>query len=145
MVNINFAVVMSLGIILLYFHTKKEIPFFMWYSMLSMVLPTAIGVLQENERTDLLDQYRALSAEAEQYQTSTHQLESEGSNLRLELMTKDSELRRARDKLDNLEREIQEVGLFLRWSIVKVHASLIHMFSIHYSGSTLVNFIIGWI
>lgn len=66
-------------------------------------------VLQENERTDLLDQYRALSAEAEQYQTSTHQLESEGSNLRLELMTKDSELRRARDKLDNLEREIQEV------------------------------------
>lgn len=80
-------------------------------SMLIMVLPTAIGVLQENERTDLLDQYRALSAEAEQYQTSTHQLESEGSNLRLELMTKDSELRRARDKLDNLEREIQEVDI----------------------------------
>lgn len=102
----------------------------MWYSMLSMVLPTAIGVLQENERTDLLDQYRALSAEAEQYQTSTHQLESEGSNLRLELMTKDSELRRARDKLDNLEREIQEVGLFVCWSIVKVHTSLMHMFSI---------------
>lgn len=139
---------MNLCIILLYFLTKikeNSILYVIYGSMLIMVLPTAVGVLQENERTDLLDQYRALSAEAEQYQTSTHQLESEGSNLRLELMTKDSELRRARDKLDNLEREIQEVGLFLRWSIVKVHASLIHMFSIHDSGSTLVNFIIGWI
>lgn len=82
--------------------------------MLIMVFINCHFCVQENERTDLLDQYRALSAEAEQYQTSTHQLESEGSNLRLELMTKDSELRRARDKLDNLEREIQEVGLFLR-------------------------------
>ncbi|OWF52870.1 centrosomal protein of 135 kDa-like isoform X1 [Mizuhopecten yessoensis] len=63
---------------------------------------------KEQERTDLLDQYRALSVEAEQYQTSTHQLESEGSNLRLEIMTKDSELRRVRDRLDNIEREIQE-------------------------------------
>lgn len=79
------------------------------YSVSLSLLYKLLLVLQENERTDLLDQYRALSAEAEQYQTSTHQLESEGSNLRLELMTKDSELRRARDKLDNLEREIQEV------------------------------------
>ncbi|XP_052078400.1 testis-specific gene 10 protein-like isoform X3 [Mytilus californianus] len=63
---------------------------------------------KESERSDLLEQYRALSMEAEQYQTSSHQLESEGSNLRLELMTKDSEIRRNRDKIDNLEREIQE-------------------------------------
>ncbi|XP_052276552.1 centrosomal protein of 135 kDa-like isoform X1 [Dreissena polymorpha] len=63
---------------------------------------------KEKERSDLLDQYRALSSEAEQYQTATHQLESEGSNMRLELMTKDSELRRLRDKVDNYEREIQE-------------------------------------
>lgn len=47
--------------------------------------------------------------EAEQYQTTSHQLESEGSNLRLELMTKESELRRMHDKIDNLEREIEEV------------------------------------
>ncbi|XP_053399484.1 centrosomal protein of 135 kDa-like isoform X2 [Mercenaria mercenaria] len=63
---------------------------------------------KEKERSDLLDQYRALSSEAEQYQTATHQLESEGSNMRLEIMTKDSELRRLRDKVDNYEREIQE-------------------------------------
>lgn len=66
-------------------------------------------LLQEKERSDLLDQYRALTSEAEQYQTATHQLESEGSNMRLEIMTKDSELRRLRDKVDNYEREIQEV------------------------------------
>ncbi|KAL4230126.1 hypothetical protein ACF0H5_010511 [Mactra antiquata] len=63
---------------------------------------------KEKERSDLLDQYRALSSEAEQYQTATHQLESEGSNMRLELMTKDSENRRLRDKVDNYEKEIQE-------------------------------------
>ncbi|XP_059152466.1 centrosomal protein of 135 kDa-like isoform X1 [Physella acuta] len=63
---------------------------------------------KEQERGDLLEQYRKLSAEAEQYQTASHQLESEGSNLRLELMTKDSEIRRLRDKVDTLEREIQE-------------------------------------
>ncbi|XP_076445989.1 centrosomal protein of 135 kDa-like isoform X2 [Babylonia areolata] len=63
---------------------------------------------KEQERSDLLEQYRKLSMEAEQYQTLSHQLEGEGSNLRLEIMTKDSELRRAHDKLDNQEREIQE-------------------------------------
>ena len=50
-----------------------------------------------------------MSAEAEHYQTASHQLESEGSNMRLELMTRDSEARRMRDKNDTLEREIQEV------------------------------------
>lgn len=65
--------------------------------------------VQEEERSDLLEQYRALSAEAEHFQTTSHQLESEGSNMRLELITKDSELHRNKDKVDNLEREIQEV------------------------------------
>ena len=64
---------------------------------------------QEQERSDLLDQYRAVTSEAEQYQTATQQLESESSNMRLEIMTKDSELRRIRDKLDNCDREINEV------------------------------------
>lgn len=69
----------------------------------------SLCISQEQERSDLLEQYRKLSLEAEQYQTTSHQLESEGSNLRLEIMTRDSELRRLHDKVDNLEREIQEV------------------------------------
>ncbi|XP_013391946.1 centrosomal protein of 135 kDa [Lingula anatina] len=63
---------------------------------------------QEDERGDLLNQYRVLSREAERYETQTHQLESEGSNLRLELMSRDSEVRRLRDKVELMEREIQE-------------------------------------
>ena len=47
--------------------------------------------------------------EAEKYETATHQLESEGSNLRLEIMTRDSEFRRLREKIEQLERKNQEV------------------------------------
>lgn len=64
--------------------------------------------MQEAERGDLLEQYRTLTVEAERFETQTHQLESEGSSLRLELMTRDSELRRAQDKIGMLEREVQE-------------------------------------
>ncbi|CAH1777332.1 unnamed protein product [Owenia fusiformis] len=63
---------------------------------------------KEQERSDLLEQYRLLTSEAETYQTQSHQLESEGSNLRLEVMTRESEIRRQREKIDSLEREIQE-------------------------------------
>lgn len=63
---------------------------------------------KERERGDILDQYRSLSQEAERFETQTHHLESEGSNLKLELLTRDSEGRRMRDKLDQAEREIQE-------------------------------------
>ena len=67
--------------------------------------------MQEAERSDLLEQYRKLSMEAEQFQTASHQLESEGSNLRLEVMRKDSELHRAIDKIEHQEREIMEVSV----------------------------------
>lgn len=63
---------------------------------------------KEQERTDLLDQYRTLSAEAEHYQNSNHQLESEGSNLRLEILTRESEIRMLKEKTDRMDRELQE-------------------------------------
>jgi len=66
--------------------------------------------LQERERSDILDQYRSLSQTAERYETQAHHLESEGSNMKLELMTRDSELRRLREKVDSLERQIDEVS-----------------------------------
>ena len=65
--------------------------------------------VQEQERADILEQYRSLSQEAERYETQTHHLESEGSNLRLELLTRDSEIRRLRDKCEQTERLVQEV------------------------------------
>ena len=66
-------------------------------------------ILQERERSDILDQYRSLSQTAERYETQANHLESEGSNMKLELMTRDSELRRLREKVDSLERQIDEV------------------------------------
>ena len=65
--------------------------------------------MQEGERSDLLEQYRSLSMEAERYETQAHQLESEGSNLRLEVMTKDSEIRRLLERIDSMDRQIQQV------------------------------------
>ena len=64
---------------------------------------------QEQERSDLLEQYRHLSLEAERFETQANQLESEGSNLRLELMTLDSENHHLKERVQGLEREIQEV------------------------------------
>ena len=59
---------------------------------------------------DILEQYRALSQSAEHYETQAHHLESEGSNMKLELLTRDSEIRRLREKVDSLERQMDEVG-----------------------------------
>ena len=67
--------------------------------------------MQEAERSDLLEQYRQLSTDLERFETHSHQLESEGSTLKLELMTKDSELKRLRERVDGMDREIREVRL----------------------------------
>jgi len=66
-------------------------------------------VYQERERADILEQYRSLSQTAEKYETQSHQLETEASNLKLELRTRDSELRRLREKVESLERQIEDV------------------------------------
>jgi centrosomal protein CEP135 len=63
---------------------------------------------KERERTDILEQYRSLSQTAERYETQAHHLESEGSNLKLELLTRDSEIRRLREKTESLDRQLQE-------------------------------------
>ncbi|XP_014768657.1 centrosomal protein of 135 kDa isoform X1 [Octopus bimaculoides] len=63
---------------------------------------------KEQERSDLLEQYRTLSAEAEQYQNTNHQLETEGSNLRLEVISKESEIRMLKEKMERMDIEIHE-------------------------------------
>ncbi len=55
--------------------------------------------------------------EAEKYETATHQLESEGSNLRLEIMTRDGEFRRLRDRIDEMERKNDDVRVVSRCRI----------------------------
>ena len=95
--------------------------------------------MQETERSDLLEQYRSLSLEAERFETATHQLESEGSNLRLEMMTRDSEIRRLADKVDMLERDIQEVGVVCRtWIWWELPGNGCETLEIVKDGSTLI-------
>ena len=67
---------------------------------------------QERERADILEQYRSLSQTAEKFETQAHHLESEGSNLKLELRTRDGEVRRLKEKVESLERQLEEVCFF---------------------------------
>lgn len=64
---------------------------------------------QEEDRTQLLEQYRALSLEAERYETQTNQLEAETQTMRRDLHTKDVNIRRLQESLDLLDKELQQV------------------------------------
>ena len=65
---------------------------------------------QEEERTQLLEQYRTLTLEAERYNVQTSQLESESHNMRRELQSKDQNLRRLQQQIESTDRELQQVG-----------------------------------
>ncbi|PAA88260.1 hypothetical protein BOX15_Mlig021784g1 [Macrostomum lignano] len=63
---------------------------------------------KERERSDLLEQYRLLTAESDKYQAEAHQLESDASSLRLELSAKDADCKRLREKLEQAESDLQD-------------------------------------
>ena len=60
-----------------------------------------------------MEQYRSLSLEAEKFETHNHQLESESSNLRLELITRENEARRLRERIEMMETDIKDVRLLI--------------------------------
>lgn len=84
-----------------------------FFSFFLKIYINIFSVFQEQERSDLLDQYRTLSAEAEHYQNTNHQLESEGSNLRLEILTRESEIRMLKEKTERMDHELQEVSTII--------------------------------
>ncbi|XP_019624383.1 PREDICTED: centrosomal protein of 135 kDa-like [Branchiostoma belcheri] len=63
---------------------------------------------KDREIADLLDNYRKASSQAERWEMEAHQHQGESSNTKLELMSRESEVRRLREKADSQEREIQE-------------------------------------
>ncbi|XP_066287957.1 centrosomal protein of 135 kDa-like isoform X2 [Branchiostoma lanceolatum] len=63
---------------------------------------------KDREIADLLDNYRKASTQAERWEMEAHQHHGESSNTKLELMSRESEVRRLREKVDSQEREIQE-------------------------------------
>lgn len=64
---------------------------------------------KESERSEILEQYRALSSDADRYQAVSQQLESETSAMKMQLLTKESDLRRVREQLEQLQVDLSEV------------------------------------
>ncbi|MBZ3883836.1 Centrosomal protein of 135 kDa [Sciurus carolinensis] len=63
---------------------------------------------QEQENQDLLDRFQLLHNRAEDWEVKAHQAEGESSSVRLELLSIDTERRHLRERVELLEKEIQE-------------------------------------
>ncbi|KAK2492055.1 hypothetical protein MC885_007756 [Smutsia gigantea] len=66
---------------------------------------------KEKENQDLLDRFQMLHNRAEDWEVKAHQAEGENSSVRLELLSIDTERRHLRERVELLEKEIQEVIL----------------------------------
>jgi hypothetical protein len=66
---------------------------------------------KEKENKDLLDRFQMLHSRAEDWEVKAQQAEGENSSVRLELLSIDTERRHLRERVDLLEKEIQEVRL----------------------------------
>ena len=64
---------------------------------------------QEKENKDLLDRFQMLHSRAEDWEIKAQQAEGENSSVRLELLSIDTERRHLRERVELLEKEIQEV------------------------------------
>ena len=64
---------------------------------------------KEGERTNLLEQYRLLSLEADRFQSQSHQAESEASNYKLQLKTREADVRSLKEKVEQLVVQLEEV------------------------------------
>ena len=74
----------------------------------------SLSLLQERENRDLLENYRSATSEAQRWETEASQRSGESSTVKVELMTRDSEIKRLRENLLHLERDLQQVR-FIRW------------------------------
>ncbi|XP_029401174.1 centrosomal protein of 135 kDa isoform X1 [Mus pahari] len=63
---------------------------------------------KEKENKDLLDRFQLLHNRAEDWEVKAQQAEGENSSVRLELLSIDTERRHLRERVDLLEKEIQE-------------------------------------
>ncbi|CAH6887902.1 centrosomal protein of 135 kDa [Phodopus roborovskii] len=63
---------------------------------------------KENENKDLLDRFQMLHNRAEDWEIKAQQAEGENSSVRLELLSIDTERRHLRERVELLEKEIQE-------------------------------------
>lgn len=85
----------------------------LWYRLdtdnhaVSWLYDVVLG--QEDERSRLLEQYRALSTDAEKYQVTAAQLEGDKSSLRSDISNKEGQIRKLQEKVAMLDKECQQV------------------------------------
>lgn len=63
---------------------------------------------KERENRELLDQFQMAHILAEDWEVKAHQAEGENSSVRLELLSVDTERKHLREKVESLEKQIQE-------------------------------------
>ncbi|XP_019470380.1 centrosomal protein of 135 kDa isoform X5 [Meleagris gallopavo] len=63
---------------------------------------------KEKENQELLEKFRMLHTQAEDWEIKAHQAEGESSSIRLELLSVDTDRRHLRERVELLEKEIQE-------------------------------------
>ena len=64
---------------------------------------------KEHDRSNLLDQYRDITNELNNMKMTLNSFESETNNLKIDLQMKHSDNKRLRDRLEQVERECQQV------------------------------------
>ena len=74
-----------------------------------MSLNIIVCISQERENRDLLENYRSATSEAQRWESEASQKIGEVSSVKLEVMSKDSELKRITEQTALQEREIQQV------------------------------------
>lgn len=66
---------------------------------------------KEQENRDLLDQFRMVHSQAEEWEVKAQNALGESSSIKMELLSVDTDRRHLRERLEDLENEVQEVEL----------------------------------
>ena len=79
--------------------------------MLRVRVKKNIFSVQENDRTTIFEQYREATNELTRAKMTLADVESQIGNLKQELQIKSSDTKRLTERIDYLERELQQVNI----------------------------------
>ncbi|KAJ8397534.1 hypothetical protein AAFF_G00438100 [Aldrovandia affinis] len=89
-------------------HEKDELKLKVQSYISEVVRIESLMAAKEQENKDVLDRFRMAHSQAEDWELKLHQAEGQNNSIRLELLSADTERRHLRERVHNLEREIQE-------------------------------------
>ncbi|KAG8453777.1 hypothetical protein GDO86_000415, partial [Hymenochirus boettgeri] len=101
----NQAVTMELQTVM---HEKEELKLRVHGYISEVSRIESLMAAKEQENRDLLDQFRMVHSQAEEWEMKVQHAEGESSSVRLELLSVDTDRRHLRERLEHTENEIQE-------------------------------------